>query len=986
MAGAVAMWLLTGYVMMLCFAAIGPLMVLASLIDGARNRRKERRRATRELSAACATAREELSERHSRERSQLDRLRPSTARLAEARTLWRHGPIEVVLGFGRVRSDIRVTGGEGVEAEELRRDAAWIALAPVTVPLREAGGVCVQGPPVVATAVARGLLMQLCLRAAPSELVVSHVLPGDEAAMEQLPHLGTAAGWSSPGREGREPVRVVAVGLLPEAPGGTDARRAAAIADADFVIAVTERGDDAPAACGVILELEPGAALRARRLDDTALDPDGEPLRLEALARAQAERLASVLSARSDASGGEVPLPAVRLGVLLESASPQGRSAEGSAASRSGDGPDGKGLDAPIGRGADGTTSIDLVHDGPHAVVVGITGSGKSELLTTWIASIASRYDSDRVAFLLADFKGGTAFTSLLALPHVTGMITDLDGAGSRRAVESLRAELRRRESVLAAAGATDIGDERVDMPRLVIVVDEFAALLQDHGDLHQVFTDVAARGRALGMHLVLGTQRASGVLRDALLANCPLRISLRVAEKADSRAVVGIDDAACLPGDAASRGMALVRRGGDIAPERTRIARTEAELLARLASADAERAAGAPGEPKRGHAPWLPPLPRELTLSELRAPEHGGGTVLLGLADEPDEQRQPVVTMHHGGDRGLAVIGGSASGKTSIVRLVAGQVPGAVVVPVDLEGAWDAIEGAADEPPPLIAIDDLDSLLGRFPAEYAHEFATRAETLVREAGARGTTVVVTASRVTGTVERVISGLGRRALLRLPTRADHVQAGGNGGDFDPRRPSGRAVMDEREVQFALAQVRADIAPAGRSIAAGATGTRAERRRALRGEPSRSVRAEGQHRSSTPANRSAGSAALWRPVVAAAAIVTNGAAARASLLAEAWGRSVRVVALDALQLGASVDDLADGTEHLVVVGDGESWLRHGAVLRGIRESGEMLVSAECRSELRSIAGERSLPPYAEPRAGRAWRVSPSALPRRVVLPA
>ncbi|MGO1850124.1 FtsK/SpoIIIE domain-containing protein [Microbacterium sp.] len=1023
MVGAVAMWLLTGYVMMLCFAAIGPLMVLASLVDGARNRRKERRRAARELTAACAAAREELSERHSEERSQLDRLRPSTGRLAEARTLWRHGPIEVVLGLGRVRSDIRVTGGEGAEAEQLRRDAAWVTLAPVTVPLRKAGGVCVQGPPAAATAVARGLLMQLCLRAAPSELVVSHLLPGDEAALEQLPHLGTAAGRSTQGREGREPIRVVAVGLVHEDPAGAetattiasargrtaslesegrpaaaeppgtrDARRAAAIAEADFVIAVTESGADAPAACGVILELEPGAALRARRLDDTALDPEGEPLRVEALARAQAERLASVLAGRSDSSGGEVPLPEVRLGALLESASPHERSAEAAAAGGRGDRPHGPGLDAPIGRGADGTTSVDLVHDGPHAVVVGITGSGKSELLTTWIASLASRYDSERVAFLLADFKGGTAFTSLLALPHVTGMITDLDGAGSRRAVESLRAELRRRESVLAAAGATDIGDERVDMPRLVIVVDEFAALLQDHGDLHQVFTDVAARGRALGMHLVLGTQRSSGVLRDALLANCPLRISLRVAERADSSAVVGVDDAAYLPGDVASRGLALVRRGGDVAPERTRIARTEAELLARLASADAQRAqgAGAPGEP--GHAPWLPPLPRELTLGELGAPEHGGGAVLLGLADEPDEQRQPVVTMHRGGGRGMAVIGGSASGKTNVVRLVAGQVPGAVVVPGDLEGAWDAVERAADDPPPLIAIDDLDSLLGRFPAEYAHEFAARAESLVREAGARGTTVVVAASRVTGPVERVIAGLGRRALLRLPSRADHVQAGGNGGDFDPRRPPGRAVMDEREVQFAGAAAQDEAVPdrraaAGRTTEAGAVGTRAERRRALRGESLRPAGTAGRRPAPTLAHRSAGAAALWRPAVAVAvaAIVTNGAVARASLLAEAWGRAVRVVALDALESGASIDDLAAGAEHLVAVGDGESWLRHGALLRRIRSSGDVLVAAECRSELRSIAGERSLPPYAESRAGRAWLVSSSAPPLRVLLP-
>ena len=135
------------------------------------------------------------------------------------------------------------------------------------------------------------------------------------------------------------------------------------------------------------------------------------------------------------------------------------------------------------------------------------------------------------MSFLLADFKGGTAFDALAGVPHVTGVITDLDGAGARRAIESLRAEVRWREAAIAGAGARDILDPRVDLPRLVVVVDEFAALLGDHPELHAVFTDVAARGRALGMHLVLGTQRAAGVIRDSLLANCPLRISLRVTD-----------------------------------------------------------------------------------------------------------------------------------------------------------------------------------------------------------------------------------------------------------------------------------------------------------------------------------------------------------------------------------------------------------------------------------------------------------------------
>src|SRR5690606_29972212 len=122
----------------------------------------------------------------------------------------------------------------------------------------------------------------------------------------------------------------------------------------------------------------------------------------------------------------------------------------------------------------------------------------------------------EQVVFVLADFKGGTAFEPLRELAQVAAVITDLDDEGARRGVSSLTAELRRREAVLAAAGARDIGDSAVRMPRLIIVVDEFAALLQEHPDLGAVFTDLAARGRALGMHLILGTQRASGVIREA--------------------------------------------------------------------------------------------------------------------------------------------------------------------------------------------------------------------------------------------------------------------------------------------------------------------------------------------------------------------------------------------------------------------------------------------------------------------------------------
>src|SRR5690606_2656524 len=291
---------------------------------------------------------------------------------------------------------------------------------------------------------------------------------------------------------------------------------------------------------------------------------------------------------------------------------------------------------------------------------------------------------------------GGTAFDPLRMLPHVVAVVTDLDAEGARRGVGSLTAELRRREAALAAAGVRDVAD-CPSLGRLVIVVDEFAALLQEYPELGEIFTDVAARGRALGMHLVLGTQRASGSIRDALAANCPLRISLRVAETADSRFVIGSDAAALLRGGAESRGLASVRRPRNGEAQPVRIALTaEDDLLAVV-----RRWEGHTAQP----SPWLPPLPARLALPS--ADERPVRAVLLGQADDPRRQRQPWVQLEPG--ERIAVIGGPGSGKSSAMAMIASQLPDAVVVPADAEQAWDAVAELAGGRHGPVLCDDLD-------------------------------------------------------------------------------------------------------------------------------------------------------------------------------------------------------------------------------------------------------------------------------------
>ena len=229
----------------------------------------------------------------------------------------------------------------------------------------------------------------------------------------------------------------------------------------------------------------------------------------------------------------------------------------------------GPSLAIPLGVGTGRrTVAVDLVADGPHALVAGTTGAGKSELLTTLVLALALTHPPDRLAILLVDFKGGTGLGPVAGLPHVLEHVTDLDAAHARRILAGLRAELRRRECVLAAAGVRDLVDLDPTAPgtppRLLVVVDELRALTEDVPDAAAALTRIAAQGRALGVHLVLATQRPAGAVGADLRANVALRIALRVTDQADSTDVLDAPDAARI--DPAAPGRAWVRRGDPVA------------------------------------------------------------------------------------------------------------------------------------------------------------------------------------------------------------------------------------------------------------------------------------------------------------------------------------------------------------------------------------------------------------------------------------
>lgn len=881
--GALVLWRITGSVHSLWFAALGPLVAVASFVDGLRTARRARRRARREGLRALAHLEDAVARRHEAERRRAWRRTPDVATLcADEAEVWRSVPGRdeaLVVGRGEGVSSLRMEGEPADDAARaLRRRARRLEDAPVTVPLH--AGLAVRGPATQATAVVRALVMQICLARAPGRVRI----PDPEAVgailgdVSPLPHAFASAGDAL----------VLADG----------AARLASEADIPIVVLA----DDAPppTRCRAVLTLHGG--------DEAVLDHEGSTrsVRIEALSEGQASEVAAMLSERARELGHRGDAP-VAFEELVDDRS-------------------GAGLTAAIGVSAGEVVTVDLVGDGPHAVVVGTTGSGKSELLVTWAAGLCRGRHIGEVCLLLIDFKGGRSFDALAALPHVAGIVTDLDDRAAVRAVESLRAEIRRRERVLAEHGARDVEEAAGALPRLVVIVDEFAALVAAHPEMHELFSDVAARGRALGIHAILASQRAAGAFRDGLLANAPLRIALRTLDAADSRAVIGVDDAVRLPGRAEARGTALLRRAADVDPQRVRMARCSPVALAAISdSAGSDRAT----------APWLPPLPPVVELDPVAVT----GRIALGLSDEPEHQRQAPVLLPLAATA-LAVIGAPGSGRSSLLRAIARQLPQPPTwVSDDPEAAWDAVGAAVGRRDGTgVVVDDLDALLARYPAEYAAEMVVRIERLVRDAGQTGGLVVLSAARCAGPLARLLELIPHRAILPLATRADHVAAGGDGSDHVRDQPPGRGRWGRVLVQF----IRDDT-PTTPTVVGSPPPT-------------------------------------WNPGEAdTAGLVVAHGFARDGLHRASAARDVPIIRVDeAATRGAP-------SPRTLVVGTPEEWLAQWKLLGELRMRHEFVVAAECSAEYRALTGRRDLPVYAAARADRAWRLVPDGAAQRVLLP-
>ncbi|NNN21144.1 MAG: cell division protein FtsK, partial [Acidimicrobiales bacterium] len=367
-------------------------------------------------------------------------------------------------------------------------------------------------------------------------------------------------------------------------------------------------------------------------------------------------------------------------------------------------------LRALVGQSATDAFYIDLRTQGPHALVGGTTGAGKSEFLQSWIMGMSLAHSPDRVTFLLVDYKGGSAFGDCAKLPHTVGMVTDLSEHLARRALVSLVAELRYREHILNRKKAKDLlelerrGDPQCP-PSLVIVIDEFAALVSELPEFVDGVVNVAQRGRSLGLHLILATQRPAGVIKDNLRANTNLRVALRMADEADSTDVLGVPIAASFDPSIPGRGAAKLGPGRlvnfqaayvgghtAIVPPPPKILIEELKagqgrIWEEVEDFQAPEATLGPNDIKRlvstistasntagienPRKPWLPELAPiyELGLLETKRLD---SELVFAVSDLPESQDQPTAAFYPDLDGNMIIYGTGGSGKSTTLRTLA--------------------------------------------------------------------------------------------------------------------------------------------------------------------------------------------------------------------------------------------------------------------------------------------------------------------------
>lgn len=352
-------------------------------------------------------------------------------------------------------------------------------------------------------------------------------------------------------------------------------------------------------------------------------------------------------------------------------------------------------LRACLGVGAAGQAWVDLVTDGPHALVVGTTGAGKSELLTSWLVQLAWSQPPEALQLILVDYKGGTCLGPLKRLPHCVDLLTDLEPAATARAIEAISAQLRRREQILRKSNCKDITEYEqlrrhqpslTPLARMLVVVDEFATLAATQEELLEHLLRLAAQGRSLGMHLILATQHPHGALSTSITANAALRVCLRMLDASEGAPLLGHGDLPDLP--RAPGFLCLSTQRGHF---RCPYAGTAQESAVWIDACVKAAQALAPCQ-----SPWLAPPPANLTFTQAQQllAAHGAPAPAKGLATSLASNRQNLAlalcdlpeqlaygAFNWDSTTPLGIFGTSASGRSAALRQLANSASQAGLV-----------------------------------------------------------------------------------------------------------------------------------------------------------------------------------------------------------------------------------------------------------------------------------------------------------------
>ncbi len=653
------------------------------------------------------------------------------------------------------------------EAHRLEAEYRAVPDVPLTVNLR-AGPLGVAGPLPVRADLARALLVHLAAHHSPDEVHLLAVGAPERAAdfhwLRWLPHVHALettapfpmlAGDAAPARPALQglleelrrrqnqlhglppgqpgPAWPWLVLLAEDAPGlRDDPALHLLLSPIGRTLNVTaiflvEQVHQVPTGCVSVVELTGDGTLAGCTDGElfTGTPDRADVATAEALTRALAPLRVETLRPE-----GTIPTT-VRLLDLLGIADPESYDAAHAWSQRAA----GRFLRVPIGLRRGGQPlELDLnpTAHGPHGLVAGTTGSGKSELLQTLVVALALTHHPHDLGFVLVDFKGGGAFAGLRDLPHTLGLVTDLSGSLAERALVTLGAEMERRKRLFSAVGVNDIaayqrlywqGRAHEPLSRLVIIVDEFAELVGDVPEFMDGLIGVARVGRSLGLHLILATQSPAGVVGQQIWANARFRICLRVESRQESVEMLHRPEAADLP-RLPGRGYLQVGNnevfelfqvarvagrcppGGEAPPPRRIVVKRvlPSGRTPALPDGPPERTDGAVAWPSdlervvrrladaarelrldRLPSPWPDPLPDAVALPDLlrRAgldgwdgarwalpPERPWLTAVLGLLDDPAHQRQfPLRLELEQQDGHLLIVGAPGSGQEMALR-----------------------------------------------------------------------------------------------------------------------------------------------------------------------------------------------------------------------------------------------------------------------------------------------------------------------------